>query len=577
MKTIRRNLLLLATAWAVQGVKKAALGFALALTVLAVLDFSNANLFAAEVVAQQHADGLTLSFEEQKAKAEKGDADAQCWLGECYRKGKSVAKDMAEAFKWYRKAAEQGNADAQFWIGSSYYDGRCVAKDRTEAFKWYRKAAEQGNGPAQAMLGICYYYGQGRTEEKSEAVNWFRKAAEQGDAGSNYRLGNCYADGQGVAKDESEAAKWYRKAAEQGSRSAQVSLGSCYYNGEGVAKDYAIAVKWWRKAAEQGNRSAQASLGRCYFNGEGVAKDYTIAVRWFRKAAEQGDARAQYWLGECCKDGRGVLINYVEAHRWLSLASAQDSNIRVGGIYLNYKVKESLSKIKERMTDAQIAEAKRLAHKFKPATEAAMSSDITSAQAVPLPTQQLTLSDAARTEWPQQVSLTGPSAFPVMASGKQIGSVTFPVGTLVKVVGVEGESVVVVCRNATATIPASATDFFANAAAQRQARSVQEQSLEKQNEVARLASESAAEAAAEIAKLRSLPFIDGKVLQVLPNGLLIHCDRIDEDVYLVGYPDSGSVVEGNRVWCYARQEGRFQYRTVLGATRTIRKHVYCGK
>jgi TPR repeat protein len=41
-----------------------------------------------------------------------------------------------------RKAAEQGDAQKQFELGSRYYTGKGVAKDHAEAMKWYCKAAE---------------------------------------------------------------------------------------------------------------------------------------------------------------------------------------------------------------------------------------------------------------------------------------------------------------------------------------------------------------------------------------------------------------------------------------------------
>jgi len=64
---------------------------------------------APHVFAQQPEAG-TKRFEDTKAKAEKGDAQAQCNLGLCYEEGAGVAKDAAEAVKWYRKAADQGHA-----------------------------------------------------------------------------------------------------------------------------------------------------------------------------------------------------------------------------------------------------------------------------------------------------------------------------------------------------------------------------------------------------------------------------------------------------------------------------------
>ncbi len=56
-----------------------------------------------------------------KAVLEKvADAETQCRIGNCYAAGKVVAKDEAEAVRWYRKAADQGYADAQCWLGKWY-------------------------------------------------------------------------------------------------------------------------------------------------------------------------------------------------------------------------------------------------------------------------------------------------------------------------------------------------------------------------------------------------------------------------------------------------------------------------
>ena len=73
-------------------------------------------------------------------------------MGFCYEEGIGVAKDGAEAVKWFRKAAEQGHAGAQFNLGYCYMNGIGVAKDGAEAVKWYRKAARQGDEDAQKAL-----------------------------------------------------------------------------------------------------------------------------------------------------------------------------------------------------------------------------------------------------------------------------------------------------------------------------------------------------------------------------------------------------------------------------------------
>ena len=48
----------------------------------------------------------------------KGHARAQANLGVMYQKGWGVAKDYAEALRWYRLAADQGFAAAQAKLAS---------------------------------------------------------------------------------------------------------------------------------------------------------------------------------------------------------------------------------------------------------------------------------------------------------------------------------------------------------------------------------------------------------------------------------------------------------------------------
>jgi TPR repeat protein len=108
-------------------------------------------------------------------------AEAQFCLGACYEWGNCVAKDSAEAVKWYRKAAEQGDAEAQFHLGFCYYKGDGVAKDAPEAVKWFSKAAEQGLAEAQNSLGACYSLGHGVTYNDVNALMWVNLAAASGD------------------------------------------------------------------------------------------------------------------------------------------------------------------------------------------------------------------------------------------------------------------------------------------------------------------------------------------------------------------------------------------------------------
>ena len=76
-----------------------------------------------------------------RAKAEAGDAKAQNELGEVFALGKqNVPAAHLEAANWFRQSAELYFAQAQYNLGVCYHDGQGVAKDYAEAVKWFYKA-----------------------------------------------------------------------------------------------------------------------------------------------------------------------------------------------------------------------------------------------------------------------------------------------------------------------------------------------------------------------------------------------------------------------------------------------------
>ena len=97
--------------------------------------------------AERWAEGLATA-----AKTDYGDAFLCDWVGYCYADGKGVAKDSAEAVKWFLKAAEMGSAWSMNELGRYYENGWGVAADMTKAMEWYRKWAEKGNADAQKSI-----------------------------------------------------------------------------------------------------------------------------------------------------------------------------------------------------------------------------------------------------------------------------------------------------------------------------------------------------------------------------------------------------------------------------------------
>jgi len=84
--------------------------------------------------------------------AEQGRAKAQHNLGNKYRHGEGVARDYAEAAKWYRKAAEQGLAVAQYNLGLMHASGIGVPRNDIESYVWFLVAAATGHRRAKKSL-----------------------------------------------------------------------------------------------------------------------------------------------------------------------------------------------------------------------------------------------------------------------------------------------------------------------------------------------------------------------------------------------------------------------------------------
>lgn len=90
--------------------------------------------------------------------------------------GNENEKKVAEI----RQLAEQGDVEAQFVLGVMYENGKGVARNYAEALKWYRRAAEQGDAWAQGKMGLMYARGRGVPQNLVTAYMWSNLAAAQG-------------------------------------------------------------------------------------------------------------------------------------------------------------------------------------------------------------------------------------------------------------------------------------------------------------------------------------------------------------------------------------------------------------
>ena len=252
--------------------------------------------------------------------------------------------------------------------------------DYVTALRLLGTLADQDNTYAERLLGIMYIKGRGVPQDYAMGMRWMRIAANKGLADAQNEVGILYQRGWGVERNEAEAVKWFRLAADQGLVLAQNNLADTYALGLGVPQDFGEAFRWYRLAADQSSSYAENVIGIAYEQGLYVAQDYAEAFRWYRRAANKiyerpGDTwihSPQYNIGAMHASGRGTAQDYVQALMWFTLAAAFGDTKPPGPIGIKlvntskYTALEQRERLMALMTSAQITEAERLAHEWRP-------------------------------------------------------------------------------------------------------------------------------------------------------------------------------------------------------------------
>ncbi|MFC5457688.1 tetratricopeptide repeat protein [Prosthecobacter fluviatilis] len=317
---------------------------------------------------------MDMPLPELRVLAEKGDAEAQYWMGSNLQGREGVKQDLPEAVAWHRKAAELGHLMAQHSLGGCCFMGAGTRRDLVEAMRWFSLAGEQGHGasayfaavtrsmltPAQlavarqkarefqrghpavaaaaqpvapkeekpatpvAVLTLPPPVPVRAPEERSSIDSKTLHAhAERGDARAMYWLGVDSATAEfsksdPTQADYTESVRWFRRSAELGLPDAQLALGRDYTLGAGVKHDEAEGMRWLHLAASQGLAEAQIFLGMFLLkHGHGEQ-----AAEWFRRAAEAGLSEAQWLLGKMLHAGDGVAVDKAAAYGWISASMA---------------------------------------------------------------------------------------------------------------------------------------------------------------------------------------------------------------------------------------------------------------
>jgi len=200
-----------------------------------------------------------------------------------------AGKGAETAARWFRQAADSGHAWAAYRLGEMYRRGTGVPRNLELALNYLNGAAQARQPLAANTLGVMTLNGEAIGKDSAQAAQWFTIAAEQGVADSQYNLALLTFQGDGVRQNLYNALQWMRAAAANGSTKAQTAIGRLYMTGlDTMGQDIKEAKKWLGMAADKGDPEAQKLLSEL-LREEKEYRDYQ------RRLTELAAQTAVYW------------------------------------------------------------------------------------------------------------------------------------------------------------------------------------------------------------------------------------------------------------------------------------------
>ena len=125
---------------------------------------------------------------------------------------------VKEAIGLLKKIADRGHADAQYFLADCYANGIGTSGNKQafdKAYPLFVLAAKHGHPDASYRAGTCTEKGWGCRKDNAKALQFYRKAASQSHPGAMYRLATAELNGElGLKKSAKEGVKWLKRSAE---------------------------------------------------------------------------------------------------------------------------------------------------------------------------------------------------------------------------------------------------------------------------------------------------------------------------------------------------------------------------
>ncbi|ESQ74206.1 tetratricopeptide repeat protein [Asticcacaulis sp. AC402] len=261
--------------------------------------------------------------------AEAGAASAMVAVGDAYRDGAGVRRDLSMAGLWYDRAvARNSNAARLRQIGLLHLDGK--PESAAKAHKLALEAAKAGTSiGAFTELALDFKYGRGVTANAQQAESYLRLAAAKGAATARYELADTLLKRTPALPESiNEAFLLLNQAAQGGNSGAAWRLYEFHDKGmHGLTQDRRVAFNYLVQAARAGRLTARIELAVRYDRGdEVVAKNAVEAFRWAASAVEAGatSPRMLIILGDAYAAGEVVQQDRLRAKGYLEAAVRQN-------------------------------------------------------------------------------------------------------------------------------------------------------------------------------------------------------------------------------------------------------------
>lgn len=170
---------------------------------------------------------------------------------------------MATIEEMIQKAQQTNSKEAYEAVAQAFYFGRGVAKDVGQAFVYYKKAAELGSVSAQSCVGVMYYYAIGVARNCKLAKQYLQPAAERGAVDAIRTLGwMCYNGDYGLFAGKGKAFEYWMKSSKMGDAESQLYIGTSYLGDTwGEEKSYRKAA-FWLMCAYQNRKASKEQISQ---------------------------------------------------------------------------------------------------------------------------------------------------------------------------------------------------------------------------------------------------------------------------------------------------------------------------